>query len=167
MKATEGKCVRLFLTGTLCILLIACTPTERQLPMDLKARIEKLGDQAEEAFLAGDIDRTLGYYCDDVISMPNFYPMVRGKADLKRQMEAIAASGLRFESLESTTLEVRSGGEYVYEVGIFSQTVIMPNVNEPILSSGKYVTIWRRQPDESLKIAVEIYNSNDDKSGAK
>ena len=75
--------------------------------------------------------------------------------------EAIMNMGIKFESLESQTLEVKSGGDYVYEVGTFSQLITMPDSNELTKHNGKYVTIWKREPEGKLKIAVEIYNSDE------
>jgi ketosteroid isomerase-like protein len=153
------KWIEIFMSVFMCILLSACAHTEKQ-TQDLMAAVDALGNQAEKAFLSGDVDAMLGYYCDDIISMPDGHTMVMGKTNLKRMTEAIIMTGLKFESLESTPVDVRSGGEYVYEVGTFSQAVIMPGANEPVESTGKYVTIWKRQPDGELKIAVEIYNSD-------
>jgi ketosteroid isomerase-like protein len=102
----------------------------------------------------------LKYYCDDVISMPNFHPMVRGKSDLKRMTRMIFASGMKFESLESTTLEVKVDGIFVYEIGTFKQAAVMPGAGEAVEQSGKYLTVWRKQPGGSLQIAVEMYNSD-------
>jgi ketosteroid isomerase-like protein len=109
----------------------------------------------------------LQYYCDDVISMPNLHPMIRGKADLKRQTEAILASGLKFASLESTTVDVQGSGDLVYEVGTFRQAILIPGTKEPLEQNGKYVNIWRRQPNGKLAIAVEIYNSDADPNARK
>ncbi len=134
---------------------------------NLKAMIEDLGDKAEKCFLSGNVDAMLQYYCDDVISMPNLHPMIRGKADLKRKTEAILASGLKFASLESTALDVQGGGDLVYEVGTFRQAILIPGVKEPLKQNGKYVNIWRRQPNGRLAIAVEIYNSDTDPNAKK
>jgi len=127
---------------------------------NLKAMVEDLGDKAEKCFLSGNVDAMLQYYCDDVISMPNLHPMIRGKADLKRQTEAILASGLKFASLESTAIDVQGSGDLVYEVGTFRQAILVPGAKEPLKQTGKYVNIWRRQPNGKLAIAVEIYNSD-------
>jgi ketosteroid isomerase-like protein len=128
---------------------------------ELKAIVDAIGNEAEKCFLAGDVNSMLQYYCDDIISMPNLHPMVRGKNELKLMTEAVLSLGMKFESLESTTIEAKSCGEYVFEIGTFSQAVVMPDTNEPVKQTGKYVTIWQKQPDGQLKIAVEIYNSNE------
>jgi ketosteroid isomerase-like protein len=78
---------------------------------NLKVRVDAIGNKAEECFLAGDVNAMLRYYCDDVISMPNFHPMVRGKSDLKRKTEAILSTAIKFKSLESTTIETQSSGK--------------------------------------------------------
>jgi ketosteroid isomerase-like protein len=143
-----------------CVFVSACAPSVKQSPDDLKALVNSLGDQAEKAFLSGDVDVMLQFYTDDIISMPDGFPMVRGKADLRRMTKAIFSSGLKFKSLESTTTDVQCGGDYVYEVGTYRQAVVMPGESEATQSEGKYVTIWKKQPDGQLKIAVEIYNNN-------
>jgi ketosteroid isomerase-like protein len=87
--------------------------------------------------------------------------MVKGKADLKRKTEAILAMGIKFESLESTSIDAQGSGDVIYEVGTYRQAIIMPGEKEPTEQKGKYVNIWKRQPDGKLKIAVEIYNSDE------
>jgi ketosteroid isomerase-like protein len=150
----------IFISGLALVFLGGCAHTDTQKDEDLKVRVETTGRKAEAAFLAGDVDAMLQYYTEDVISMPEFYPMVKGKEDLRRKTEAILSAGIRFKSLESTTLDVKIGGRYVYEIGTFRQAVILPGTNEPTESSGKYVTIWEKQKNGDLKIAVEIYNSD-------
>ena len=156
------KKLAILVSGLLIIIQIGCTCISNICEQeDLKTLVDSIGNKAEEAFLAGDIDKLLEYYCDDIISMPNFYPMVEGKENLKRMMEAIRAAGIEFKSLESTTVEAKGSGNLVYEVGTFRQTILMPGAEKSEDSTGKYVMIWRRQPDGKLKIAVEIYNSNE------
>ncbi|MBN1509665.1 MAG: DUF4440 domain-containing protein [Sedimentisphaerales bacterium] len=156
------KNVAILVLGGIVVLQGAGMLAGREATEDLKARVEEIGDKAEQCFLAGDVDAMLQYYCDDVISMPEFHPMVKGKADLKRQTEAILAMGMTFAALESTALDVQGSGELVYEVGTFRQAIVLPGGKEPLEQKGKYVTIWKRQPDGTLKIAVEMYNSDAD-----
>ncbi|MDD4892278.1 MAG: DUF4440 domain-containing protein [Phycisphaerae bacterium] len=156
----------LFLGVTL-LLQSTCILIGREAKEDLKAIVEDTGNKAEQCFLSGNVDAMLQYYCDDAISMPNLHPMVRGKADLKRKTEAILASGLKFASLESTTLDVQGSGDLDYEVGTFRQAILIPGVKLPLEQKGKYVNIWRRQPSGKLAIAVESYNSETDPNAKK
>ena len=96
--------IRIFMMGFLCFLLESCAVTNEQTQNELRATVDQLGSQAEKAFLSGDIQTMLQYYSDDIISMPNNHPMIRGKADLQRQTQAILATGMKFQRLESTTV---------------------------------------------------------------
>ncbi len=127
---------------------------------DLTAKVEAIGEKAEKAFIAGDVETMLQYYSDDIISLPQDHEMVRGKNNLKKMTEAIMKSGLKFLSLESKTLEVKSSGELIYEIGTYSQSVVMPGGSEPVAGYGKYLTVWEKQADGTLKIIVEMYNTN-------
>jgi hypothetical protein len=40
-------------------------------------------------------------------------------------------------------------------------------MKEPLEQNGKYINIWRRQPNGKLAIAVEIYNSDADPNARK
>jgi ketosteroid isomerase-like protein len=156
------KTILILILGVILLLQSTCILTGREAKEDLKAIVDDIGNKAEQCFLSGDVDALLQFYCDDVVSMPNFHPMVKGKVDLKRKTEAILATGMKFESLESTTLDAQGSGDMVYEIGTFRQTILMPGAQEPLEQNGKYVTIWKRQPDGKLRIAVEIYNSDTD-----
>lgn len=156
------KNVVIVILGVILLLQNACLLLGREAKEYLEATVDDIGNKVEKCFLSGNIDAMLQYYCDDVISMPNFHPMIKGKAALKRQTEAILAVGMKFQLLESTPIDVHESGDIVYEVGTFRQSILMPGVDEPLDQIGKYVNIWRRQPDGTLKIAVEIYNSDTD-----
>ncbi len=89
------KTTTILFLGAMLLLQSDCLLAGREVKEDLKAIVEDLGDKAEKCFLSGNVDAMLQYYCDDIISMPNLHPMIRGKADLKHQTEAILASGLK------------------------------------------------------------------------
>ncbi len=143
----------------LLLQITGCTHSNQHTQENLKAEVERLGNRAEQAFLAGDIDTMLEYYDENIVSMPHGHPMIRGKHNLKLQTQAIIASPITFQSLTSTTQDVQDAGQYVYEIGTFTQTITLPPNPDPQTSDGKYLTIWKRRPDGSLKIAVEMYNT--------
>jgi len=155
------KTLGILMLGLLVILQSGCINQGGNMKGDLKTLVDEIGRQSEEAFLAGDVDKLLEYYCDDVVSMPNFHEMVKGKDNLRHMLEAIKLTGMKFESLDSITLEAHGSGNLVYEIGTFSQSVIMPGSDKPQKSEGKYLTVWRKESDGKLRIAVEIYNSNE------
>ncbi len=100
------KNIVIVILGVILLLQSACLLLGREAKEDLEATVDDIGNKVEKCFLSGNIDAMLQYYCDDVISMPNFHPMIKGKADLKRQTEAILAMGMKFQLLESTPIDV-------------------------------------------------------------
>ena len=48
------------------------------------------------------------------------------------------------------------------EIGTFKMNASMPNFDKPIDDHGKYLTVWEKQKDGSLKIKIEIWNSDVD-----
>ncbi len=61
---------------------------------------------------------------------------------------------------EGTVVEIDGRGDLAFVRGNYSETYTVEGAPEPIHHAGKYVKIWRRQPDGSWLIAVEIWNSD-------
>jgi ketosteroid isomerase-like protein len=58
-----------------------------------------------------------------------------------------------------TLLETQVAGDWAYDRGNYTLTVT-PKSGKPTETSGKYLTIYKRQPDGSWKIYRDISNSN-------
>lgn len=144
----------------ICTIFVLKIKASEELQNDLILMVERVGEESEKAFLRGDVNELSGFWTEDIISLPNQGPMIRGKEELKKTMAAVMNSGIKFEFLESKTIEVKICGEYLCEIGTFSQSVLVPNSTEPIKDKGKYLNLWKRQPDGSLKIAAEIFNTD-------
>ena len=56
--------------------------------------------------------------------------------------------------------EVYPDKMYVTEVGHYVVKMQVPGIPEPVTDSGKYVTIWERQKDGSLKIFIDTWNTD-------
>lgn len=129
---------------------------------DLKAQIEKRNKQMTEYMLKGDIEKNMTLYTDDAISMPSYEPMHQGIAEIRKANKEMAASGWKFDSFEPTTVKIIPMGELITEIGTYKVSMTMGGTNEPMKDMGKYLTIWEKQKDGSLKIKVETWNSDMD-----
>jgi len=49
---------------------------------------------------------------------------------------------------------------YVIETGHYDISMQMPKMEQPLNDKGKYITVWQRQSDGSLKILVETWNTD-------
>ena len=50
----------------------------------------------------------------------------------------------------------------ITEIGTYKISMTMPNMDKPMEDHGKYLTIWEKQKDGSLKVKVETWNSDVD-----
>lgn len=152
------------LFSTLLILFVFTTGTVlAQSSEDYKQQIEKRNKQMVEYMLSGDIEKSLSLYAEDAISMPSYEPMHQGIAEIRKANEQMAASGWKFESFEPKIVKVIPMGDLVTEIGTYNVSMLMEG-NKPMTDKGKYLTIWEKQADGTLKIKVETWNSDQDPS---
>jgi ketosteroid isomerase-like protein len=146
----------------LLVALLATSMVYSQSAPDYKSKIEALNKQIADNMLAGSSEKTLGLYTDDAISLPSYEPIQEGIAAIKESNEKMAKSGWKCLAFELSTLKVIPGGNLVTEIGTYKMSGSMPGMDKPMDDHGKYVTIWEKQNDGSLKIKVETWNSDVD-----
>lgn len=126
----------------------------------LMQEVADLGDALATAMLEDDVDTMLGMYTEDAISLPNFGPRLQGKDAFKKHHEEMAAAGMKIKSFESDPTDVWAVANQVVEIGIYKIALDMPGAPETIEDVGKYMTIYVREPDGSLKIKAETWNTD-------
>jgi ketosteroid isomerase-like protein len=108
-----------------------------------------------------DLDAVLSFYHDDVIDMPAYKPMVRGKenlaADLKKGFEMYPGSMKKFEL---TVKEVIADGNLAVDVGTFSMLWVDESMPEGWADDGNYVSIWEKQEDGTWLMVAGTWNSH-------
>ena len=129
---------------------------------DYKAKIESINKEMAKDMLAGNTEKLLSLYTDDAISMPANQPIHEGIAAIRKASEEDAKSGSKVTFFEPTTLKVTANGNLITEIGTYKMSFTMPKMDKPIDDHGKYLTIWEKQKDGSLKVKVEIWNSDVD-----
>ena len=127
---------------------------------DLKAKIEKANKKMVEAALKGDSETSLRYYTEDAISLPNYSPMLKGKEAIRGHWKQMEEAGIKFEDFEMETVQLAQHGDIVHEIGTFTATLKIPGAPESVKEAGKYLTVWQKQSDGSVKIVAETYNSD-------
>jgi len=99
-------------------------------------------------------------YTPDAISLPSYEPMHEGIAAIRKASEEMAKSGWKCNSFETTTLKIIPNGNLITEVGTYKINMSMTGMDKPMEDMGKYLTIWEKQKDGSLKVKVETWNSD-------
>jgi uncharacterized protein (TIGR02246 family) len=126
----------------------------------LMQEVAALGDALAQAMLEDDIDTMLGMYTDDAISLPNFGPRMEGKDAFRKHHDEMAAAGMKIKSFSSDPTNVWAVANQVVEIGVYKIAIDMPGAPETIEDVGKYMTVYVREPDGSLKIKAETWNTD-------
>jgi len=127
---------------------------------DVKAKVEEINRVMEKAMLSNNPEMTLDYYTDDAISMPNYQPMMRGKEALKNAAQMQKQNPMDWQSFNLNSTDIYQSGDYVIDVGTYDYSMNIPQMEEPYTDKGKYLTVYEKQDDGSLKIKLETYNSD-------
>jgi len=151
--ATTGLFIVVFLTAN-----IAFSQSESE----YKSKIEAMNKEMVKDMLAGNTAKILTNYTEDAISLPSYQPMAQGLAAIKKSSEEMAKSGVKFTSFTPTIVKVLVNGNHITEIGTYKISMTMPNMDAPMEDHGKYLTIWEKQKDGSLKVKVETWNSDVD-----
>lgn len=141
-------------------LFAAITTYSQQSARDYQLKIESLNKEMTKYMLEGNHEKSLSLYTADAISMPSNGPMREGIAALRKGAEEMSKMDMKVTLFEPTTLKVIPDGKMITEIGTYKIKLTMPGVDQPVEDHGKYLTLWEKQTDGSLKVKVEIWNSD-------
>ncbi len=126
----------------------------------MQMQIEKINQKFAQATINQDIEAMMGFYTNDVISMPNYGKMIKGKPALTKSQEEMIKSGAKVTAMNLKTLEVLKMGSEFIEIGTYKITFHSPKMQMPVTDEGKYLTIWEKKGKGDLRIKVEIWNTD-------
>lgn len=142
------------------VALFAATIMYSQSAKDYQLKIENLNKEMTKYMLEGNLEKSLSMYTSDAISMPSNEPMREGIAAIRKGSEEMAKMDMKVTLFEPTTLKVITDGKLITEIGTYKIKLTIPGMDQPVEDHGKYLTIWEKQSDGSLKVKVEIWNTD-------
>jgi uncharacterized protein (TIGR02246 family) len=120
---------------------------------DFKSAIAKAIAIFEEAANSKDAAAVGSLYTEDATLLPPGSPMIKGRQNIQQFWKSFFDAGASDGKL--TTVELNAMGDVACEIGAFEAN--MPGAGK---TQGKYVVIWKRQPDGNIRMAVDIFNTN-------
>jgi uncharacterized protein (TIGR02246 family) len=145
-------------------LLLACTQSQQSSPAGTTAEADRAAiDRGHEAFLAGmranDCNALLPLLAEDVVFAPPNMPTATGHGGVRTWCEPI------FKEVKTTAVTVSDRdvivtGDWAIEHGNYDWTVAPLAGGTEQREQGRFVAIYRRQPDGSWKLARDIWNSS-------
>jgi ketosteroid isomerase-like protein len=92
------------------------------------------------------------------MSLPDQHEAAMGKGALhKLQLEA-KEEGVKIHSIKGLEQQIWDCGDFVFEAGRCMLSLKSPKLRFLLIDYRKYLTIWTRQPDGSLKIKLDSWN---------
>lgn len=127
-------------------------------PAGPEARLRKAIDEGNALFLEtrkrGDAAGFAALFADDGALLGAGGEIIAGRKNIEEAMAGVMKSA-RLTGGTITTVDVFSMGDLAYETGKYSFTVERA-ATAPRTVTGRYVEIWKRQPDGSWKMYRDI-----------
>jgi ketosteroid isomerase-like protein len=96
------------------------------------------------------------YYAEDAVVLPPNQGSVTGRTAIAQWLTAFPP----FSNMAFDQVDVDGAGDLAYVLGTYAMDVTMPGAAAPTHDEGKYIEIWRRQPDGAWKATRDIFNSS-------
>jgi ketosteroid isomerase-like protein len=149
------KIFSLFLFLSMPILLSSCTSKidlEKEKGNLLKTDIEFSKTSVEK----GAAEAFYLYLADDAVQLPADLPPIVGREKIRESMSGSSKAVLKWEPVKA---EVAKSGDLGYTWGNYEISWQGKDGKTEKLY-GKYLNIWRRQPDGTWKAIVDIGNQS-------
>ena len=147
---------QLFVLCVVAVLTAACAPAAQ---VDIEAEQAALMERDKAwAEAVPDVDKIVSFLADDVTVLQDDGARLDGKEASREMWENIVGLPGFALAWEPTEAVVAKSGELGYTVGTSEFTVNGPDGN-PVTTSGKYLTVWRKQSGEWM-VTADIFNND-------
>ena len=148
-----------FLVSLVLLPVLACAaPAPEGASEADRQQLAELREQEMGAFSAGDIEALLAIFTDDALLMPPNVPKVEGAEALRAWLEGLYEQ----VSIEGryTHHALTLAGDWAFEEVAFELTSTPVGGGEPMVEAGKGFHVYRRQPDGTWRIAIDVWNTD-------
>lgn len=121
------------------------------------AIIRRIGAEWAQHWNAKELDRVVAAYADDAVYMPPHHAAVHGRDAIREYLKTPLAHGVTDLTYDVTY--IRESGDLAYDVGRYTMTV-PEKTGGRRKDQGKYLVVWKRQPDGDWKIAADCWSSD-------
>lgn len=148
---------RIFVSFLLsCLINLSCNSSIDNNQEDLEKITHDNNALVEKYSLEGNAAKLSGMYDANARLCPNgddFY--IGREAIFSFWSNALAEE--KITRMETITMSVSGNADVIYETGItYSESVAEDSVHK---STVKFINVWRRQKDNSYKLAVDFWNN--------
>ena len=125
-----------------------------------KAAIQALNNQWEKNFEAHDLAGLVALFTEDCVRMPQGGPATVGRSALEAAYRQDFAEVWKTQAkVRLNAEEVIISGEYAFARG--ADTLVQDQDGRQVEETGKWLFIYRQQPDGTWKYHWSTFNSNE------
>jgi ketosteroid isomerase-like protein len=124
-----------------------------------EAELRALDEQWSATAARNDLDGTVSFYADDAVLLPPNAPIASDKKS-RRDSWAGLLSPKTAVSWKWSKIEVAQSGELAYIYGTYKLKIGASSESGPVDDTGKFLEVWKKQPDGKWKCIVDTYNSD-------
>jgi uncharacterized protein (TIGR02246 family) len=145
------------------LILAGCSQAPPPAPDTRTADAKAIRDQEAawmQALNTRDLNKVAVFYADDASAFIPDTPVLNGTAAIKAAMEPMVADKGFSISFASTKVEVSKAGDLAYSEGAYTTTMTATKSKKVLTEKGKYVTVFKKQPDGGWKAVADIFNTD-------
>jgi ketosteroid isomerase-like protein len=105
-----------------------------------------------------DVEGTIAFYSDDALVLPPNAPLTSDKQAIRAVWTELLAPGTSL-SWQANKIEVARSGDLGYVTGAY-QASLKDAQGKPVSDQGKFLEVWKKQPDGKWKCIVDTYSSD-------
>lgn len=140
------------------LVLAGCATTPAGGQASAEAAVRAIFATYAGSLKTGDADAWMALWDEEGVQLPFDEPMHVGKAAI-REANYEGLKSLRFD-MTIDTQEVIDAGDYAFARGLYRYTGRPAAGGDSFSVDGKFLTVFKRQPDGGWKIFRDSFNSN-------
>jgi ketosteroid isomerase-like protein len=99
----------------------------------------------------------MSYYADDAVEVPNGAALIQGKTNIAKTMGFLDQKDNHL-TWTPVGADISSSGDLGYTYGTY-EFRSNDKDGKPLVSQGKYTSIWKKQSDGSWKVVLDMGNA--------
>jgi uncharacterized protein (TIGR02246 family) len=108
---------------------------------------------------ARDVDGAIAHYAEDASWLPPNSPIIKGKAAIREGWaKLISSPGFNID-WQIKKLEIARSGDVAYTIYAYQLAFEGPD-GKPVADRGKDMAVWKKQADNTWKMAVDTFSSD-------
>jgi ketosteroid isomerase-like protein len=123
------------------------------------AELRTADSLVQAAIVALDADRTASFYAEQAVMMPVAESIVEGRAAILAEWRHVFGIPGFANRARLVAVDVSTAGDFGYTRGTYESPMLGTD-GQHLLERGKWVSVWKMQPDGQWRIVVDIFNTD-------